>query len=115
MKEDLAGGSFPSGAVGANAAWWQIMFLDISCRDKYAGRNDAGEAAAQDPRRNWPNGMNSRFPTENVVKLLAFPDRSLSFASHGQGRRPWDNTMLMQPRESWAISTEARMNVVVAS
>ena len=27
MKEDLAGGKFPSGLFGANAAWWQIMIL----------------------------------------------------------------------------------------
>ncbi len=27
MKEDLAGGKFPSGLIGANAAWWQIMIL----------------------------------------------------------------------------------------
>jgi hypothetical protein len=27
MKEDLAGGRFPSGLFGANAAWWQIMIL----------------------------------------------------------------------------------------
>ncbi len=27
MKEDLAGGQFPSGLFGANAAWWQIMIL----------------------------------------------------------------------------------------
>ena len=27
MKEDLAGGKFPSGHFGANAAWWQIMIL----------------------------------------------------------------------------------------
>jgi hypothetical protein len=27
MKGDLAGGKFPSGLFGANAAWWQIMVL----------------------------------------------------------------------------------------
>ena len=27
MKEDLAGGQFPSGCFGANAAWWWIMVL----------------------------------------------------------------------------------------
>jgi hypothetical protein len=27
MKEDLAGGKFPSGLFGANGAWWQIMIL----------------------------------------------------------------------------------------
>ena len=27
MKGDLAGGKFPSGLFGANAAWWQIMIL----------------------------------------------------------------------------------------
>jgi hypothetical protein len=27
MKEDLAGGKFPSGLFGANAAWWQVMIL----------------------------------------------------------------------------------------
>lgn len=27
MKEDLAGGKFPSGLFGANAAWWQIMIV----------------------------------------------------------------------------------------
>jgi len=27
MKEDLAGGTLPSGKFGANAAWWQIMIL----------------------------------------------------------------------------------------
>ena len=27
IKEDLAGGKFPSGLFGANAAWWQIMIL----------------------------------------------------------------------------------------
>jgi hypothetical protein len=27
MKEDLAGGKFPSGLFGANAAWWHIMIL----------------------------------------------------------------------------------------
>ena len=27
MKSDLAGGQFPSGQFGANAAWWQIMLL----------------------------------------------------------------------------------------
>ncbi len=27
MKEDLAGGKFPSGDFGENAAWWAIMIL----------------------------------------------------------------------------------------
>jgi hypothetical protein len=27
MKGDLAGGQFPSGLFGANAAWWQIMII----------------------------------------------------------------------------------------
>ena len=27
MKEDLAGGNFPSGDFGENAAWWWIMVL----------------------------------------------------------------------------------------
>ena len=27
MKEDLAGGQFPSAHFGANAAWWWIMVL----------------------------------------------------------------------------------------
>ncbi len=27
MKEDLAGGKFPSGDFGENAAWWWIMVL----------------------------------------------------------------------------------------
>jgi len=27
MKDDLAGGKFPSGSFGENAAWWQIMVL----------------------------------------------------------------------------------------
>ena len=27
MKEDLAGGKFPSGDFGKNAAWWWIMVL----------------------------------------------------------------------------------------
>ena len=27
MKEDLAGGRFPSGDLGGNAAWWAIMVL----------------------------------------------------------------------------------------
>jgi len=30
MKEDLAGGKFPSGLFGANAAWWQIMILSFN-------------------------------------------------------------------------------------
>lgn len=30
MKEDLAGGKFPSGLFGANAAWWQIMILALN-------------------------------------------------------------------------------------
>jgi hypothetical protein len=30
MKEDLAGGRFPSGLFGANAAWWQIMILSFN-------------------------------------------------------------------------------------
>lgn len=27
MKRDLAGGTFPSGLIGANAAWWAIMLI----------------------------------------------------------------------------------------
>jgi hypothetical protein len=27
MKNDLAGGTLPSGKFGANAAWWQIMIF----------------------------------------------------------------------------------------
>jgi len=30
MKEDLAGGTLPSGKFGANAAWWQIMILSLN-------------------------------------------------------------------------------------
>ncbi len=30
MKTDLAGGQFPSGKFGANAAWWQIMILSLN-------------------------------------------------------------------------------------
>ncbi len=30
MKQDLAGGKFPSGKFGANAAWWQIMVLALN-------------------------------------------------------------------------------------
>jgi hypothetical protein len=30
MKEDLAGGTMPSGKYGANAAWWQIMILALN-------------------------------------------------------------------------------------
>ena len=30
MKEDLSGGKFPSGAFGANAAWWWIMVLALN-------------------------------------------------------------------------------------
>lgn len=30
MKTDLAGGRFPSGKFGANAAWWQIMILSYN-------------------------------------------------------------------------------------
>lgn len=30
MKEDLSGGKFPSGAFGANAAWWWIMILALN-------------------------------------------------------------------------------------
>jgi len=30
MKEDLAGGSLPSGDFGENAAWWWIMVLSLN-------------------------------------------------------------------------------------
>jgi len=30
MKQDLAGGTLPSGKFGANAAWWQIMILALN-------------------------------------------------------------------------------------
>ncbi len=30
MKEDLAGGHFPSGKFGANAAWWAIMLIALN-------------------------------------------------------------------------------------
>lgn len=30
MKQDLAGGQFPSALFGANAAWWQIMILSFN-------------------------------------------------------------------------------------
>lgn len=30
MKEDVAGGRLPSGRVGENAAWWQIMVLALN-------------------------------------------------------------------------------------
>lgn len=30
MKQDLAGGKFPSGKFGSNAAWWQIMVLALN-------------------------------------------------------------------------------------
>jgi hypothetical protein len=30
MKQDLAGGQFPSALFGANAAWWQIMILSLN-------------------------------------------------------------------------------------
>lgn len=30
MKQDLAGGRFPSGSFGENAAWWQIMVLALN-------------------------------------------------------------------------------------
>jgi len=30
MKEDLAGGTLPSGKFGVNAAWWQIMILALN-------------------------------------------------------------------------------------
>jgi len=33
MKEDLAGGKFPSGLFGANAAWWQVMILAFNLNE----------------------------------------------------------------------------------
>jgi hypothetical protein len=33
MKEDLAGGKFPSKLFGANAAWWQIMILALNVNE----------------------------------------------------------------------------------
>jgi len=33
MKEDLAGGKFPSKLFGANAAWWQIMILAFNLNE----------------------------------------------------------------------------------
>jgi len=33
MKEDLAGGKFPSSLFGANAAWWQIMILAFNINE----------------------------------------------------------------------------------
>lgn len=33
MKEDLAGGKFPSKLFGANAAWWQIMILAFNINE----------------------------------------------------------------------------------
>jgi hypothetical protein len=30
MKEDLAGGRFPSGDFGENTAWWWIMILALN-------------------------------------------------------------------------------------
>ncbi len=30
MKEDLAGGKFPSGDFGENAAWWWVMILALN-------------------------------------------------------------------------------------
>jgi hypothetical protein len=30
MKEDLAGGQFPSQHFGANAAWWAVMILALN-------------------------------------------------------------------------------------
>jgi hypothetical protein len=33
MKEDLAGGKFPSALFGANAAWWQIMILALNVNE----------------------------------------------------------------------------------
>ena len=33
MKEDLAGGKFPSGLFGANAAWWQVMILAFNVNE----------------------------------------------------------------------------------
>jgi hypothetical protein len=33
MKEDLAGGKFPSKLFGANAAWWQIMILAFNVNE----------------------------------------------------------------------------------
>jgi hypothetical protein len=33
MKEDLAGGKFPSGLFGANAVWWQAMILAFNLNE----------------------------------------------------------------------------------
>ena len=33
MKEDLAGGKFPSKLFGPNAAWWQIMILAFNINE----------------------------------------------------------------------------------
>ncbi len=33
MKEDLAGGSLPSGDFGENAAWWRFMVLALNLNE----------------------------------------------------------------------------------
>jgi len=33
MKEDLAGGTFPSGKFGVNAAWWAVMILALNLNE----------------------------------------------------------------------------------
>ena len=33
MKEDLAGGTFPSGKFGVNAAWWAVMVLALNLNE----------------------------------------------------------------------------------
>ncbi|MEW6112367.1 MAG: IS1380 family transposase [Thermodesulfobacteriota bacterium] len=43
MKEDLAGGKFPSGLFGANAAWWQAMILAFNLNVAMKGLVLGGE------------------------------------------------------------------------
>ena len=45
MKEDLAGGHFPSGDFGENAAWWWIMILAFNL-DAIMKRRVLGEGWA---------------------------------------------------------------------
>lgn len=50
MKEDLAGGKFPSALFGANAAWWQIMILALNVNEAMKRLVLGGEECSEEGR-----------------------------------------------------------------
>lgn len=95
MKEDLAGGKFPSGLFGANAAWWQIMILAFNVNEAMKRLVLGGEWVSQRLK-----GI--RFRLIKIAGRVFQKGRSLVIRL--AGGHPSYDTLLSARRRIWSLS-----------